>query len=136
MAERREQDNAVTSVRLDKWLWAARFFKTRSQATAAVNGGKIELNGGRCKAGRGVQVGDRVRVGKAGLIFDVVIEGLSEKRGPAPVAQELYSETPESIERREQDQAMQRAARLSTPIPSGKPDKRDRRMLKQFKSSP
>jgi len=122
------------TVRLDKWLWAARFFKTRSQATAAVNGGKIHVNEQRCKAGRALQVGDAVRVSKAGLVFDVVVEGLADRRGPAPQAQALYRETPDSIQAREQAQAMQRAARMATPIPDGRPDKRERRALQRFKS--
>jgi ribosome-associated heat shock protein Hsp15 len=116
-------------VRIDRWLWAARFFKTRGLATEAIAGGRVELNGARVKPSKGVVPGDelRITIGQARRV--VLVRGLSDKRGPASVAQELYEETPESIERRRRE-AEQR--RLSAPIGAdlgARPTKRDRRRL-------
>ena len=93
--------DSSTGVRLDKWLWAARFFKTRSLASDAINGGKIQLNGHRAKRAKHVQVGDEIRIRKGPYEQLVVVRGLSERRGPAPVAQTLYEETAESHHKRE-----------------------------------
>ena len=89
-------------VRIDKWLWAARFYKTRSLASQAVNGGHVHLNGKRVKAARAVQVGDALHIRRGLTEFDVVVEDLSSRRGPAELARELYRETGESILRRQQ----------------------------------
>lgn len=120
-------------VRLDKWLWAARFFKTRSQASTAVKGGHVHLNGQRAKPSVNVSSGDRLRVTKGPVNFVVDVTGLADKRGPATVAQTLYAETQDSITRREADAEARRLARMSTPQPDRRPDKRQRRKLRQFK---
>lgn len=124
----------VDRARLDKWLWAARFFKTRSQATTAVNGGKVHVNGNRAKAGHGIKVGDRLSISKRELHFEVDVRSLSEKRGSASIAQTLYAETPESVAAREQAAMRRRQAHNSMPTPDHKPDKRERRQLRRFKA--
>ena len=116
-------------VRLDKWLWAARLFKTRSAAAAAVVGGKVQVNGERAKPARIVRRGDTVRVRKGPYDFQLVVRDLSEHRGPAPVAQALYEETAES-----QTARTAVAAELHRCLPAplgwrGRPTKRDRRRL-------
>jgi ribosome-associated heat shock protein Hsp15 len=120
----------VDAVRVDKWLWAARFFKTRALATEAVLGGHVHLNGARVKPAKDVRVGDtlQVRVGTTEWVVDV--RGLSDRRGPATVARELYEERPESREAREQAALQRRVA----PPPLGsdlgaRPTKQDRRRL-------
>src|SRR5690349_25013192 len=90
-----------TGVRLDKWLWAARFFKTRSLATEAVNGGKVELNGLRPKPSKDVKIGDQLRVRLGPFVHAITIRALSERRGPAAVAAQLYEESAESIAARQ-----------------------------------
>ena len=120
-------------VRLDKWLWAARFFKTRSLATDAVEGGKVHLNGARSKPAKGVKPGDRLDVSIGDMHWTIVVRALSERRGPAPVARELYEETPESLKRREE----QLERRKLEPEPSadmhGRPTKKDRRRIVRFR---
>lgn len=120
-------------VRLDKWLWAARFFKTRSQASLAVKAGHVHLNGQRAKASSAVSVDDQLRVTKGAISFVVEVTGLSDKRGPASVAQKLYVETQASMARRQADAEARRLARLSTPQPDRRPDKKQRRQLRRFK---
>jgi len=119
-------------VRLDKWLWAARFYKTRSLAVAAINGGKIHLNGSRAKPSKEVKLNDQLRIRRSLTEMTVTVVGLSDKRGSATVAQALYLETDESIADRERLQALRK---LSTP-PGGfsdhKPDKRERRKIIRF----
>lgn len=122
-----------TRARLDKWLWAARFFKTRSKARDAVVGGKVHVNGARTKAGHALGVGDALRITKAGQVFDIVVCDLSEQRGPADRAQILYAETQASREKRAHEAAQRKAAHLSTPIPQGRPSKKDRRALLRHK---
>src|SRR3712207_5149340 len=92
---------ALDRVRIDKWLWAARFFKTRSQATEAVDGGKVDVNGARVKPAKDVKIGDELRIRLGPYEHHVVVRGLSDKRGPASTAQTLFEETPESIAARE-----------------------------------
>ena len=117
------------SVRIDKWLWAARFFKTRSIAAHAVSGGKVQLNGARVKPARAVKVGDSMEVHKSGMIWQIEVLTLSGRRGPASVAQTLYRESDESIRKREAVSEQFRLAVASTPRPQGKPDKKSRRQL-------
>jgi ribosome-associated heat shock protein Hsp15 len=117
-------------VRLDKWLWAARFFKTRSLATDAVAGGRVHVNGVRVKPAREVRVGETIEVTLgAGLKRTVVVEALSDARGPASVAATLYTETPESIAARERTLAERRAARPLGADLGARPTKLDRRRL-------
>jgi ribosome-associated heat shock protein Hsp15 len=96
-----EEDADDGRVRLDKWLWAARFFKTRSLAAEAIAGGKVQVNGDRAKRARPVQLGDQIRVRLGPYEHDVVVRALSSRRGPATAAAALYDETPESITARE-----------------------------------
>ncbi|RTZ58141.1 MAG: RNA-binding protein [Gammaproteobacteria bacterium] len=124
-------------VRLDKWLWAARFFKTRSLATKAINGGKIQLDGARVKAGRLIKTGDVVRIRKDQVEFTVQVAALSDRRGPASVARTLYQETAESIQAREQYATQRKLLNQSLVAPRHRPDKKQRRtLLKTKRQSP
>jgi ribosome-associated heat shock protein Hsp15 len=123
----------MSGVRIDRWLWAARFFKTRSLAKAAVEGGKVHLESSRVKPSKEVQVGQRLEIRRGDTFQVVIIETLSEQRGSATVAQTLYTETPESIEQREMRKSVRRMERAGLNIPSSKPDKKNRRALAQLK---
>jgi ribosome-associated heat shock protein Hsp15 len=126
--ERRRQMD-LERVRIDRWLWAARFFKTRGAATEAVLGGRVHLNGARVKPAKEIRAGDRLEVTVADVRREVVVRGVAEKRGSAAVAATLYAETPESTARREQH-AMER--RMSRPLGAdlgARPTKRDKRRL-------
>lgn len=116
-------------VRLDVWLWAARFFRTRSLARQAVDTGKVDVAGQRPKASRLVRVGEAVQVTRGEDSFDVVVRGVSDVRGPAPVAQALYEETEASRVRREQQRLQRAAMRDGYRPPEHKPDKRARRLI-------
>ena len=122
------------TVRLDRWLWAARFFKTRSLAKAAVEGGKVHVEGQRVKPAKDVRVGQTLEIRRGATAQTVIIESLSEQRGPARVAQTLYAETPESVEARELSAARRRMERAGLTVPPTRPSKRDRRELKKLKS--
>ena len=117
-------------VRLDKWLWAARFFKTRSLSADEIGKGRVQVNGQAAKASREVRVGDRIELRQGHVARTVVVKAASEQRGPAAVAQTLFAETAESIARREQ-QALERRMNTepSLTIEQGRPTKRDRRQL-------
>jgi ribosome-associated heat shock protein Hsp15 len=119
-------------VRIDKWLWAARFFKTRSLAAQAVEGGRVHLNEQRVKPAKDVKPGDALRISFGELEWVVVVRALSERRGPAPEARGLYDETEASRERREA--ALQRRRDRAEPAfgMHGRPTKRDRRAMKRF----
>jgi ribosome-associated heat shock protein Hsp15 len=120
-------------VRIDRWLWAARFYKTRSLATEAVNGGKVEVNGERAKPARLIRVGDAVRVRQPPLEWQLVVRGLADRRGPAAVAQGLYEETAESGATRQRVQAQLRVVQpLFVYEEKGRPTKKDRRMLDRW----
>ncbi|GEC97157.1 MAG: hypothetical protein RLZZ220_3218 [Pseudomonadota bacterium] len=119
-------------VRLDKWLWAARFFKHRSLATEAVDGGKIQLNGIRVKPAKDVKIGDRVDIQIADSRYTVIVRGIAEKRGSATIAQGLYEETPESIAAREAGHEERRLAATPGADLHGRPTKRDRRQIGRF----
>jgi ribosome-associated heat shock protein Hsp15 len=123
----------MTGVRLDKWLWAARFFKTRSLATRACELGRIESNGQGAKAAREVKVGDRLRVKNDGGDFQVEVLALSEMRGPASVAQTLYQETEASRELRLKLAQERKAMPHFEASREGKPTKRDRREIDRFR---
>lgn len=121
-------------MRLDKWLWAARFYKTRSLAAEAVEGGKVHLNGQRSKPGKDVRVGSRLQINKDGLEWDIEVAVLPKQRRPASEARTFYTESDASRDRRESTAAAIRAARLATPLQTAsKPNKRDRRLIHRFK---
>jgi ribosome-associated heat shock protein Hsp15 len=119
--------------RIDKWLWAARFFKTRSQATEAVAGGKVEVNGESAKPSKSVKVGDRVRLRLGPTEYRVTVTGIGERRGSAAVAQTLYEESPESIAERERIAAQRRFASAPSYEEKGRPSKKDRRELDRWR---
>jgi len=121
------------AVRLDKWLWAARFFKTRRLASRAIKGGKVEVDGQRAKPAKEVRLGQTVTVTKGVYEFTVTVNGLSDQRGPATQAQRLYTETEESAARRERVRAQQKMVAASVPKTQGRPDRRERRKLAHFK---
>lgn len=123
----------MNSVRIDKWLWAARFFKTRSLASRACELGRIQSNGQVAKAAREVRIGDMLRITNDGGDFDVQVLLLSEVRGPASVAQTLYRETEASRELRQKVAAERKALRQFEELPVGRPSKRDRRRIIQFR---
>jgi ribosome-associated heat shock protein Hsp15 len=123
----------MTSVRMDKWLWAARFFKTRSLAAKACELGRIQSNGQPAKPARDVRVGDMLRITNGGGDFQVGVLLLSEVRGPASVAQTLYRETEASKELRLKVAAERRAMKQFEELPAGRPSKRDRRRIIQFR---
>ena len=123
----------MTTVRIDKWLWAARFFKTRSLATKACELGRVECNGQQVKASREIKAGDRVKVRNDGGTFDLNVLGLSEMRGPAPVAQTLYSETEESKEARRVAAEQRKTMPLLEALQDGKLSKRDRRVFNRLR---
>lgn len=120
------------SIRIDKWLWAARFFKTRSMATDAVDGGKVRLNGERIKPARSVKPGDRLDIDNGSTEWEVVVDALAEKRGSASVAQTLYTETEKSIAERQRKAEQRKLFREPGESIKGRPTKRDRRQLDKF----
>src|SRR5580698_4351178 len=124
----------MSPVRIDKWLWAARFFKTRTLASRACELGRIRSNGQPAKAARDVRIGDMLRVTNEGGDFDVEVLLLSEVRGPASVAQTLYRETESSREQRAKVAAERKAIKQFEELPAGRPSKRDRRRIIQFRS--
>jgi ribosome-associated heat shock protein Hsp15 len=123
----------MTSVRIDKWLWAARFFKTRSLAARACELGRVQSNGQPAKPAREVRIGDMVRVTNDGGEFNVGVLQLSDVRGPASVAQTLYRETEASRELRIKVAAERKATKQFEELPAGRPSKRDRRRIIQFR---
>lgn len=123
----------MNEVRIDKWLWAARFYKTRSLAQQMVEGGKVHVDGQRVKASKPVRVGQVIVLRQGEVQREVEVLALAEKRGSAPQAALLYQETQDSIARREQVSAERRAAILSAPHPDHRPDKKARRDLRRFR---
>jgi len=121
------------TIRIDKWLWTSRFFKTRQMATAAVNGGKVHLNHQRVKAGRLVKAGDVLSIQKETVLFEVTITGINKTRRPAKEAQLTYDESEQSRLKREQEQEIKKLASATRPVPLRKPGKREREQLRQFK---
>ncbi len=122
----------MTTLRIDKWLWAARFFKTRSQAAKAVNGGKVSLNGNRVKAARTVTEGDQLVIQKNQDVFMITVLGINPSRRPAVEARCLYEESEESRRERERQRDLRRMMHAGHAPPSTKPGKRDRRKIKEF----
>ena len=123
------------SVRIDKWLWAARFFKTRAVASKACDLGRIRSNDIEAKPARDVHVGDMLRIKNEGGDFHIEVLGVSDIRSPAAVAQTLYRETDESKERRQREAAERKAMQEYAPLPERRPTKRDRRRIIQFRRS-
>jgi ribosome-associated heat shock protein Hsp15 len=120
-------------VRVDKWLWAARFFKTRSLATRAVNGGLVHVNDERARPSRFLRSGDKLRITRGNEEYIVVVLALHDKRGPAKVATTLYEETPESLKARERSREQRRLAAATRVMdPVRRPGKRDRRLIRRF----
>ena len=120
-------------VRLDKWLWAARFFKTRSLAKQAIEGGKVLCNGARSKSSREIEVGTILDIRQGWDERTVVVKALSEHRGGAPQAARLYEETAESVSKRESAAQQRKIQRAMAPVTEGKPSKHDRRKIHRFK---
>lgn len=118
-----------TRVRLDKWLWAARFYRTRALATEAIKGGHVRLNDAATRPSRPLTVGDSLRIRKGGYTWTVVVAALSDRRGPAREAQRLYQETDESVAARA---VLREQLRAATPRPPRRPDKRARRHIHRF----
>ena len=127
-----DKQTKITKVRVDKWLWAARFFKTRSLAKAAIEGGKVQLEGQRVKVSREIAIGDRLTIRQGWDEKDITIRSLSDQRGPASRAQELYEESAESIARRERETLLRRAAGCLNR-PDHRPDKHQRRQISRLR---
>lgn len=127
---RDEQDDGGDALRLDRWLWCVRLYKTRSLAAAAVVGGHVHLNGGRVKPAREVAPGDRVRLVVGGRDLELDVVSIPARRGPAPEARACYEETPESRARQARMSEVRRLDALSRPSSEGRPDKKERRTLR------
>ena len=125
----------MTSVRLDKWLWASRFFKTRRDSVEAINGGKVHLNGARVKPSRNVQINDLLEITRNNEKYVVAVTGLNDKRRPAKEAQLLYEEDEKSIDARETEREIRRINNASVAMPTTKPNKKQRRQMHRFKGS-
>ena len=124
------QDHALSALRIDKWLWAARFFKTRSLAAEAIAAGKVRWNGQDPKPAREVRVGDELEIGSGGATWIVIVRGLNAQRRPAPEARALYEETPASAERRAREAELRRLAPVPGAALKGRPTKRDGRLIR------
>jgi ribosome-associated heat shock protein Hsp15 len=122
-----------SETRIDKWLWAARFYKTRSLATEAVAGGKVEVNGDSAKPSKSVKPGDRIRVRIGPVEYLLTVKAIGERRGSAPAAQALYEESPASIAERERVATQRRYAAPPAFEEKGKPSKRDRRQMDRWR---
>jgi ribosome-associated heat shock protein Hsp15 len=129
-----KSQDKVKGVRADKWLWAARFYKTRSLATVAINGGKVHSKGARVKPAHKLTIGDQLTISKGLYTFVITVAGLSQQRGPAEVARVLYSESQESQQQRQQLQEQQRLLGKTAASHEGRPDKRARRQIHRFKT--
>jgi ribosome-associated heat shock protein Hsp15 len=123
----------MSAVRIDKWLWAARFFKTRALASRACDLGRIESNGVKAKPAREVRPGDKLHIENEGGVFEIAVLATSEVRGPAAVAQTLYEESAESCAERARLAEERRALQQMMPLPERRPNKRDRRHIIQFR---
>ncbi len=130
--KQKNKDN-LNSVRIDKWLWAARFYKTRSLARQMIEGGKVEYNGAKAKPSRIVEVGAKIKLLQGFSRKEVIVKDISDVRGPASVAITLYEETAESIERRQEEARLNKLAALINPHPDTKPNKKERRELGNLK---
>ncbi|WP_448553750.1 RNA-binding S4 domain-containing protein [Thalassotalea montiporae] len=133
MAAKQQTSSQSGATRLDKWLWAARFYKTRAIAKQMIDGGKVYYNGQRTKSGKAVAVGDRVKVRQGFDEKEVIIVELADKRRDATFAQTLYQETDASIETRERNTLARKQGAYFSPATETKPDKKQRRQIRQFK---
>lgn len=124
---------AGDALRLDRWLWFTRFYKTRTAASEAVQGGHVRVNGERARAAMRVRIGDRIQLVRQQLTYVLTVAAIPERRGPAQVAKTCYVEDPQSIEKREQTVAGLKRDRLQMPMTRGKPDKHTRRKLRARK---
>ena len=134
MNSKKSKDESLIKTRLDKWLWAARFYKTRHLAAEAINGGHVHLNGHRIKPSRVIQVNDELSIHKTPFTFEITVAGLSVRRGPAKEAQLLYVESEESIQKRETLAEQRKLNAAQFPHAERRPDKRDRRRIIRFKN--
>ncbi len=123
----------MESVRLDKWLWASRFFKTRKNAADAISGGKVHLNGARTKPSRNIQIGDALNITRENYRYYVEVIALNDKRRPAKEAQLLYQESEESIKARENEREMRKMNSASVQQPDKKPNKKERRQMDKWR---
>ncbi|NLJ93061.1 MAG: ribosome-associated heat shock protein Hsp15 [Aeromonadales bacterium] len=126
-------NNTTTAVRLDKWLWAARFYKTRSLARTMIDGGKVHYNGQRCKPSKSVELNAQIKLRQGFDEKEVIVLALSEHRGKAEQAATLYEETADSIKKREQNAQARKLSSQFAPSPERKPDKKERRTLLKIK---
>ena len=133
MAHDEDEDGPDERFRLDKWLWAARFYKTRALASDAIAGGKVEVNGDKAKRARPLKVGDELRIRQGHYEWHVVVRELSARRGPAAIAQTLYEETPASREARERLAERIRSAPPAIFYDKGRPTKKERRDIRRLK---
>jgi ribosome-associated heat shock protein Hsp15 len=129
---RNPEPASQSRTRLDKWLWASRFYKTRSLAAQAIESGQVRIGDERVKSAHGVHVGDRIVVRRGGLAWDVGVTALSDRRGSAADAARLYVETQESAAARVEEVARRKAVAATEPVWPGRPTKRDRRKLREF----
>lgn len=128
------KEDSTLKTRLDKWLWASRFYKTRHLAAEAINGGHVHLNEQRVKPSRMVQIGDELQINKTPFTFVITVKGLSIRRGPAKEAQLLYEEHEESIQKREAVAEQRKLNAAQFPHSDRRPDKRNRRRIIRFKN--
>ncbi len=133
MKNRQHDEHAENDIRLDKWLWAARFYKTRSIAKAMIEGGKVHYNGQRAKTSKTVEIGATIKLRQGNEEKEVLVIALSDQRRGAPEAQQLYQETEKSIKTREVLAFARKANALSMPHPDRRPNKKERRDLVKFK---
>ena len=123
----------LSAVRIDRWLWAARFFKTRSLAKTAIEGGKVHVDGQRVKPAKEIQIGQQLQITRGHVEQIVIVAGLSERRGPAKVAVTLYEETQASVEQRQRLAAQRRMQNAGLTVPTTRPTKKGRRDLRKLK---
>lgn len=130
-----QNDRESERVRLDRWLWAARFFKSRAMAKGAIEGGKVEIDGQRAKPAKEIGVGQRIEIRRGDELFDIEVVALAQKRGSATIAATLFTETAESLARRAENSARRKMERAGLRVPEKRPEKRARRALAQMKQA-
>ncbi len=128
----KEKDNEIDTMRIDKWLWAARFFKTRGMASEAIRGGKIDINGARAKPSKPIQINDRLHIRKGPYLYEITVKALSKHRRSASEAVQLYEESEQSRLNRERLAEQLKAEAAMRPKTPGRPSKRDRRNIIRF----